>query len=438
MATIRDKLDRWSRHSLFWFVAALLLFALAAGRMLDEKSLAPHYVYLADAMLHGQINLLETSNLYDLLLAPDGRAYVAGSPLPGVMFMPFVALFGNDFADVLFSVVLAAIIVAVVQHIFRKRWLTLLFALGTPFLYMAALGSVWLQAHLVAILFSLLALLAAWRWDRWFLAGVFIMLAGLARPTMMFGAAFFGAYLLLTRRDRPWLKQLVLLSVPLVIGVGLHSVYNAVRFGGPLDFGYQYTQGASNVIEAYAEYGGFNPHFVSCNLYVSLVNPPIIGRNVPTTLLSACDHLLKGVDFNTVATTNFEPNPIGMSIFLVTPAFFLLLAAFRRSKLNIAAWAGLLATMIPLWIYHNTGSSQFGYRYWFDAAPFWLLLLAQNDPTDLLKAGSTSKLIRGLAILKWPLIALSIAISIWGFLWMYRLFVGFGWLELLLDASLRS
>ena len=140
--------------------------------------------------------------------------------------------------------------------------------------------------------------------------------------------------------------------------------------------------GAPNVIAAYAEYGGFNPHFLGCNLFVSLFNPPLINGNAPAVLSDACDHLLAGVDFDTVATTAFEPNPIGMSIFLVTPACFLLLAALRRTPLTIAAWVGLLATMIPLWLYHNTGSSQFGYRYWFDAAPFWLLLLAENDPTD--------------------------------------------------------
>jgi hypothetical protein len=264
------------------------------------------------------------------------------------------------------------------------------------------------------------------------------MLAGLARPTMLFGAAFFGVYLLLTRRERPWLRQMALLIVPLLLGVVLHSGYNAVRFGRPLDFGYQYTAGAPNVVAAYAEYGGFNPHFLGCNLFVSLLNPPLIGGNAPTTLSSACDHLLAGVDFSTVAKTAFEPNPIGMSIFLVTPAFFLLLAALRRTPRNIAAWVGLLATMIPLWLYHNTGSSQFGYRYWFDAAPFWLLLLAENDPTDLVAAGNANRMVRVLAVLKWPLIVLSIILSIWGFLWMYQLFVGFGWWELLWNPGLRQ
>lgn len=437
MSRFIHRLDTWSRHSLFWLVAALLFFTLAAGRMADEQSLAPHYIHLADALLHGQLNLIETGNLYDLLIAPDGRAYVAGSPLPGVLLMPVVALFGNIFADVLFSIVVGALVVALVHHLFQRRWLTLLFAVGTPFLSLAALGSVWLQAHLVAILFGLLALLAALRWERWFLAGFFLMLAGLARPTLLFGAAFYSVYLLLTRRDRPWVRQMAWLIVPLVLGVLLHGAYNAARFGSPLDFGYQYTAGAPNVVAAYEAYGGFSPHFFSCNLFVSLANPPLIGRSAPNILFSVCDHLLVDVDFSTVASRAVEPNPLGMSIFLATPAFLLLLAALRRTPRNIAAWVGLLATMIPLWAYHNTGSSQFGYRYWFDAAPFWLLLLADNDPVALLRAGNTKRLIRLLAALKWPLIVLSIVITIWGALWWYELFVGVGWWELLIDPDLR-
>ena len=89
------------------------------------------------------------------------------------------------------SIILGALNIALVQYLFLQTvQLTLLFAVGTLYLYMAALGSVWFTSHLAAITFGLLALLAALRWDRWFVAGLFIMLAGMARPTMLFGAAF--------------------------------------------------------------------------------------------------------------------------------------------------------------------------------------------------------------------------------------------------------
>jgi len=113
-----------------------------------------------------------------------------------------------------------------------------------------------------------------------------------------------------------------------------------------------------------------------------------------------------------------------MSLLLVTPAFLLLLGARRRRPTVIAAWAGLLAIMLPLWAYHNTGSVQFGYRYWMDAAPFWLLLLAVTYP---LEPAAASRLDRWLERARRPLLIVSILINVWGFIWIYNLFVGEQW-----------
>ena len=78
-----------------------------------------------------------------------------------------------------------------------------------------------------------------------------------------------------------------------------------------------------------------------------------------------------------------------------------------------AAWIGLLTTLIPLWFYHNTGSLQFGWRYLFDAAPMWIILLAAG----------MQKVTR----LKQGLILVSIAINLWGLLWMFEKLNGVSW-----------
>lgn len=414
-------------HPLTWFLLALSANVLAAANMWDQQSLAPHYVHLADSLLHGRLDLMHTENLYDLLVV-DGRAYVAGSPMPAILLAPFVALFNNEFSDILFSIVVAALNVGLVHHLFRKPWLTLLFALGTPHLYMGALGSVWLMAHLVAIFFALLALYAGWRRDNPFLAGLALAFAGLARPTLFFGVAFFALLFWLRRAGRrslrPLLRPLLLLAIPIALGVAVHLAYNAARFGAPLDFGYEYTAGAPNIVATYRRYGGFDVHYFSCDLFVSLLNPPLIRGWAPPFLFSACDHLLEGVDIP-AGRGLITPNPLGMSLFLVTPAFLLLLGARRRRPAILAAWAGLLAVMIPLWTYHNTGSVQFGYRYWMDAAPFWLLLLAETYPLD--PAAGARRLDRWLERARRPLIFISILVNVWGFLWIYNLFVGRQW-----------
>ena len=81
--------------------------------------------------------------------------------------------------------------------------------------------------------------------------------------------------------------------------------------------------------------------------------------------------------------------------------------------LILAAWIGLLTTLIPLWFYHNTGSLQFGWRYLFDAAPMWIILLAAG----------MQKVTR----LKQGLILVSIAINLWGLLWMFEKLNGTNW-----------
>lgn len=411
-----------------WFLLALMCYLAAAGLMYDEQSLAPHYVHLADAILHGQLHLLHTENLYDLLLYGD-RAYVAASPMPAFLLVPLVAIFNNEFSDVLFAIVLAAVNVALVQQVFGRRWVTLLFAFGTPHLYMAALGSIWLTAHVVAILFSLLAMWAAQR-RSWFWSGFWLACAGLARPTLLFGAVFFMVLIWMTQDGRARIRGLVLLCVPLMMGVAAHGLYNFARFGSATEFGYQYTAGAENLTDTFARFSGFSPRFLPCNLYVSLVNPPEVAGYIPATLYKVCGHLLQGVDL-VDRSAPVIPNPLGMSIFLTTPAFLLLLMARRREPETIAAWAGLLAIMIPLWMYHNTGSLQFGFRYWMDAAVMWLLLLARNLRQP---ASVTQRLDTLLWQLRNPLLLVSIGISIWGLFWIYRIFVGVSWLSLLQGA----
>ncbi|HET7087270.1 MAG TPA: hypothetical protein VFL17_01330 [Anaerolineae bacterium] len=448
------------------FLLALVFYSFAAGPTLFRQSIAPHYVYLAGAMLHGQLYLEQPPSSYDLLVV-DERAYVAGSPMPAILLMPVVAVFGVGVSDILFGVVAGALNVALVQAIFRRGWLTLLFAFGTPHLYLASLGSVWFNAHVVAVLFGLLSVRAILSAEglsatetqrhgakfsvlpwirsagRWFFAGLLLACAGFARPTMLFASSFFVVLIWRAYAGRERFRPFVAFGVAIALGLAAHGLYNAARFGSPADFGYQYAAGAPNITSAYLQYGGFNPRFVPCNLFVSIANPPEINGYVPPILYDLCSYLLDGVNLSDPSAL-IAPNPLGMSLFIVTPAFALLFAARQRDSLARAAWLGLLATMIPLWMYHNTGSLQFGYRYWMDAAPMWLLLLARISP-GLARRGSAaldlsgdmtpsgyrgtadlSRENRRRASLAWALLLISVVINVWGFLWMFLKFSGAG------------
>jgi len=366
-------------------------------------SLAPHYVYLAYSLLRGHVDLITLPpTTYDLL-AYQGQWFVAGSPLPAILLMPLVTLWGLGVSDIPFGAVIGAINVALMYDLLgvmqvsesARRWLTALFAAGTVHWYVAAIGSYWFNAHVVAVLFVTLfareTLCGGARHAAPLRAGLWLALAGLARPTALFAAPFFLAWVWMQQR-RSFLRELALFGFALAFGVGAHLAYNAARFGSPLDFGYAYVQGAENITSAYARYGGFNLRFVPFNLYVSLLRPPDILSQFPF----------------------LRPSPWGMSILLTSPAFFYIFRAFRRDPIIIASWAGLLGVMISLWMYHNTGSLQFGYRYSLDAAPFLMLLTAAG------MQGHISPLKRGLVIV-------SILVNWAGMAWMFAHLHGFGW-----------
>jgi hypothetical protein len=95
----------------------LFIYAFSAQVWSHTVSLAPHYVYLAQSLLHGHVDLIQLPpTTYDLL-SFNGRWFVAGSPLPSIMMLPFVAIFGVGFSDILFSIVLGAIDVALVYEL---------------------------------------------------------------------------------------------------------------------------------------------------------------------------------------------------------------------------------------------------------------------------------------------------------------------------------
>ncbi len=437
------------------FVLALIGYAISGQVWAHPVSIAPHYVYLAHSLLSGHLDLIQLPpTTYDLLFF-NNQWFVAGSPLPAVLMLPFVAIFGVTFSDVWFSVALGAINVALVYNLlsFRgaalrrrgisepvdqppvgsstlsesaRRWLTLLFAIGTPYWYLASLGTYWFTAHSVAVCFALLATREALTRQRWFLAGLWLAAASLARPTVLGMAPFFLVLIIAAARNTQHatssihnaretaysvLRKTLPFAAALLIGVSAHGAYNLARFGQVTDFGYEYVFGAANITTVYARYGGFNPRFLPCNLAVSLATPPQVRGQIPDFVKQACSYLLE-VDI-TDRRSAIAPNPLGMSIFLVTPALLLIFTAIKRRPLIIAAWLGLLCTLIPLWLYHNTGSLQFGWRYLFDAAPMWLILLAFG--------------LQNLTPLKRGLILVSIAINAWGMWWMFEKIVGRSW-----------
>ncbi len=168
----------------------LLAFLLYAVSNPVHWNLYNHFVWQADAFLHGRAwfiwpippggNLPENDYLRDVypLLTPtgtpDGRALLPFPPLPALVLLPFVAVFGLATDQEWIAIGLAAIGVGLGWWALGGLRLrttvraiaTVIFATGTTWWWAAAVGSTWYLAHLVAVDVALVAVGIALRHDR--------------------------------------------------------------------------------------------------------------------------------------------------------------------------------------------------------------------------------------------------------------------------------
>lgn len=409
-------------------LAAFMLYALSSGGKMLQQSLAPHYIHLADAFLQGDTNISDVGISMDIIQF-EGKLYIPSPPLPAILLAPVVDRFGNTFSDVLFSVVLGAFNVAMVQAVFRKMPLTIFFALGTPHWYFSSLGSVWFQAQATAILFCLLSILFLRQHNYSLVASILAGLAWglslLARPTVAF-ATLLPLFLIWQHSDflRSKITRAIAFMLPILASIVIMALYNYARFGDWGEFGYSYMLGAPNIIDAIAQNGTFSIEYLTCNLRVSLIEPPVVNNRISANLFEVCAHLLPDGQLP-LAPKLIQPNPIGMSVFLASPLFFILPLSIIKARRNWFVWVSLLGVMLPNWMVHNTGSLQFGYRYWMDASVVWLLLLS-----NILDFQATSRWQKALI---YCLIGLSIIINGWGHGWMFQNFTGLNWIESMLE-----
>ena len=138
-------------------VISLLIFLLSK----DSPPGQNHFVYLADAFLHGKLNLSGSGTSLAEVVNYQGNFYVVYPPMPALLLMPFVAVFGTSFDQGLLSIILASLCVSAIWLMLRKTgvngkkslWLAVLFGFGTCFWFIASVGSSWYIEHVSAVLF---------------------------------------------------------------------------------------------------------------------------------------------------------------------------------------------------------------------------------------------------------------------------------------------
>src|SRR5215216_2591450 len=363
---------------LFAFLFAFLVYFLLSsigGNPFRVRDTA-YFNYLADAFLHGQMYLrLIPTSTHDLSFF-KGHYFLYWPPMPAVVLMPFVAIFGVNFSDVFFNVVLASLNVAVLAVLFRaidgaglirirasyRAMLLFFFTLGTVHLILAVFGKVWFTGQLLGFLFVGLAYLAAIELKgilSFFVTGILIACAMLTRNHLLF-TGIWPAYYLLARnwKDRPRLYMHIVAGLfPLLVMGLLFLDYNFLRFHNPFELGIRYHFMAPEFVVDYRKYGAFNLHYLPTNFYYQYI------------------HYLFPFDSDTL---------MGGSLFLLSPVFFYAFVGIVREYRNPNIWLwtlSVVATSIPILLLMGTGWKQFGPRYTLDFTIPLLLLTASGAQT---------------------------------------------------------
>ena len=395
------------RVDLLLFGFSLFAYALSSGSLLAHQSQAPHFVWQADAFLHGQLHLTgRPPNLNDWVFE-RGRWYVSFPPFPAVLMLPFVAATGLAFNDVAFTLPFAAANVALLYRLLRRiqeveggtrsEWdhavLALVFGFGTLAWSCSIRGEVWFTAEVVGVTFTLLYLYAALRAAHPVLAGTALACGSFCRTPIAFSAVFFvleaaaagGPVRLANLRaaigDRERRKKiahrLALFAAPIAVLAAPILWMNQVRFGSPFEFGHSHLY-ANRVNADIRAHGLFSFHYLA--------------RNLRSAFL-----LLPQLDLEPLRL-RYDPN--GMSLFVTTPLFALLLFPRERPRLWRPLWIAAAAVAIPGFFYQNNGWQQFGFRFSLDYTPHLIVLLALSG--------------RALDGIFWLLAAIGVAVNAWG------------------------
>lgn len=348
---------------------ALVITVLAAALYhvtVIERVTLDSFVPLAASFLEGRLHIAEPMPWLELVPRPEGGWYSPFPPMPAIVLLPFVALFGPGFDQGIATALFGGANVGLVWLLLGRvgvaprpaAWLTAAFGVGSVHWWAAGTGSVWLHAQVVAIFFMLLALLLAHarRWP--LLGGLMFGFAAASRLPMgltlpLFLALYLGAAdWLRIRRPGPgaWRATAVFLAgvaVPALLVAG----YNLARFGTPIEFGYGLIPGVLE--EPWYAQGLLSLEYVPRHLHLIF---------------------MRGFDYVDQAPW-FRPNWNGTSLVLTTPILLWLVKVRTPRPIVAAAWIAAGLGLLPDLLHGAPGFAQFGYRFILDVMPILLVML---------------------------------------------------------------
>ena len=466
-------------------VAGVLLAVVAFGvyGATHVERYYDHFVWQAAAFLEGHAAIRypvpsasgQPGNAFfqdvlPVVASVDGlpRGLIPFPPLPALILLPFVAVWGLTTDDQrIFTLVAALDVAACWWMLGRLRipgvvrlWTTIFFAFGTVFWYTAQLSTTWYQAHIVAVGLALLAVGLALDADpaaandepipeddhgasgadgaaaaagpagrhlsfaihpRQFVIGLLFGLACTARLTVIFAAPLF----MLVGAGGTWWRRSWSAGLGAVIPVASLLAFNVASTGQVFhpayDHLYQLEARAYTGLGYQPNWSVEDPRYLPQNLRIMFLSTPEILPDRLRDTLGAIDQPLCTGSEDRRGLFEIDcplalPRDTGMSVLLTSPAFLLLLPALRRygrSRLISGAALAVLLIVVVNLMHFSQGWVQFGYRFANDALPFALPLVALGF-ASLIGSARRGAWAKPLAL---GLVVVSIAVNAWGVVW---------------------
>ncbi len=412
------------------FAIGLVVYGALSWGRLGQTSVAPQYLYQADAWLHGKTSIdpplrdadwakvetvvlddgsevsgrrLTTRPMFHTLGGDElpvnrvkrslGMAwYVSFPPVPSLLMLPSAIVAGRAGNDVIPTLLVAAMILPLALLLLRRLadaklsqrtlhedlWLVATLAFGSVLFFSAVQGSVWFTAQIVGVALALVYAWASIEAKRPIVAGLALGAAALTRTPMAFMVPLFAfeAWRVAAGDRRVLLRTLARFAAPIAVLAIAGMIYNAVRFGSPTEFGHTYLDVIQQrLIE---RHGLASYHYLARNLAAAFTLLPELADRSP--YIQVGGH--------------------GLAIWFTTPVLLFLLWPRDRPPIHRALWITIVCVALPSLFYMNSGWVQFGYRFSLDYIVFLIMLLAVGG--------------RPLGRVAHVLIAIGIAINLFG------------------------
>lgn len=356
-----------------------------------------NFVLLADALARGHLAINWPGEYIDAVQY-RGHYYVIEAPMPAILLVPMVKLFGTNVNQTLLAVLLAGIAIAAGWELCQRLgvpsrtnvWLCIFLFAGTDLLWCAMLGDVWLIAHVSAVCFTLLVLVELRGRRRGWLVALLAIFAFESRFSTVLALPVY-AYLLSTPDERgndsplQRRRQLLWFGLTLVPAAVSWIAYNEARWGTFTDIGY--AQWYHHDQAGQPSGSPFRLEYLPYQLESFFLQLP--------TWLGTYPWL--------------KPEITGIALTWTSPALILAFLARERARFVVAMWSATLLVAIPSFLYYVNGFTQFGMRHALDFEPFIFALMAVGVRNGLPVWGKV-------------LIAYSSLVGLWG-TWFWNTFV---------------